>query len=204
MRNRVLRWVGCVGLGMALVCGMAACGGFVPYRKMAQAAGSLLSARAQAQDQMLQLDLRRAIMTDDALAALAISPHVYMVRGFLVGRVDTQAQADALVTAAQGVTGLRSVSTYLPVAPGGATVMAADVEKVGEIKAAIAADRDLVVTRYDVNVVDGQAVLLGVVASAEESAAVEAAARSVDGVTGVTNFLLLVEEPYAALRPRLR
>ncbi|MCK6553965.1 BON domain-containing protein [Candidatus Binatia bacterium] len=204
MRNRV--WMGAASLAvaMAFVGGVAACGGFVPYRKMAQAAGSLLSARAQAEDQIMQLDLRRAIMTDDALAALGISPHVYMARGFIVGRVDNRAQADALVAAAQGVTGLRSVNYYLPVAPGGATVLAEDVEKAAEIKAAIAGAGDLVVTRYDVSVVDGHAVLLGVVGSAEESAGVETAALSVDGIGGVTNFLLPVEGPYAALRPRLR
>lgn len=205
MRSYALRWVGWASLGAIVLGGVAGCGGFMPYYKMAQAAGSLESARAQAEDQRLQFELRRAIMMDQTLSALGISPHVYMAQGFLVGRVDTQAEADALVAVGQGVSGLRSVTSYLPVSPpAGTSVLAADVETEGEIKAEIASNRDLVPTRYTVSVIDAHAVLLGVVESTEESNAVEAAARSVGSVKGVTNFLLLIEEPYAGRRPRLR
>lgn len=45
----------------------------------------------------------------------------------------------------------------------------------------------------DVVSIDGHIVLLGVVPSAEARASVEATARGVGGVTGMTNFLLLPE-----------
>ncbi len=181
----------------------------MPYRKMAQAAGSLLSARAQARDQKLQLALRRAITHDQGLASLEISPHVFMERGFVVGAVDSTSQAEAVMLAARSVKGLRSVGFYLPVRDASSTNTSesgalSSVGIAASVKAALAAEPGLVATRYELKVVDRHAVLLGVVGTSEERDHVARVARKTTGVTGVEIFLLILEDPYAARRPRLR
>jgi osmotically-inducible protein OsmY len=197
-----------VGL-LAAWAGFAEAVGGMPYRKMAQAAGSLLSARAQARDQRLQLALRRAIMQEQGLAGLQISPHVYMERGFVVGMLDNHSQAAAVMGAAHSVEGLRSLQFYLPARdssthkPSGGNAMAS-VGIAAAVKAALAGEPGLVVTRYEIKALEGEVVLLGVVADDQERHRVEAIARSTAGVTGVKDLLVIVEDPYAARRPRLR
>lgn len=58
--------------------------------------------------------------------------------------------------------------------------------------------------RITTAVLDGHVVLLGVVADEEERRRAAAAVTGVNGVTGVTNWLVLPESDYKALRPKLR
>jgi osmotically-inducible protein OsmY len=197
-----------VGLLAACV-GFAEAAGGMPYRKMAQAAGSLLSARAQARDQRLQLALRRAIMQEQGLAGLQISPHVYMERGFVVGMLENHSEAEAVRSAARSVGELRSIEFYLPARdssthrpPGGNAMGSVGIA--ASVKAALAGEPGMVVTRYEIKALEGEVVLLGVVADNQERNRVEQIAKSTAGVTGVKNLLVIVEDSYAARRPRLR
>ena len=102
------------------------------------------------------------------------------------------------------VAGVRSVDGYLPVRTGtGRERSADDLRLQAEVKAAIGIDRDERLTRVDIDVLAGHAVLLGVVSSPEAIDAVAATAGGVPGITGVTNFLLLPEAGYERLRPGL-
>src|SRR5262249_5747051 len=109
--------------------------------------------------------MRKAILADQAFSGLSITPYVYMQRGFLVGFV-------------QDV--LRSLDTYLPMKEeplkdsSGSTL--SDLELVAAIKIALKVDERLVESRYGIEVLEGHAVLLGVVISADEKLAVERAA----------------------------
>ena len=187
---------------LSLVSGGCA-GPAMGYKKMAEAAMSPLDVRAQAQDQRLKMQLRSALVENEAFAALGLTPAVYMQQGFVVGFVDNDTQGQSVVATANSVQGLRSVETYLPVKPAASTTED-DVTTKTEVKAAIALDPSLVSSRYTIEVLDGQVVLLGVVMSEEERQGVEKAAAGVGSVKGVTNFLLIVEQGYESLRPHLR
>ena len=196
--------------GMAmLVLSVDGCGGGVrPYGKMFKAARSELSPIALARDQRLKLRLREAILVNEIFAALSISPHVYMERGFVVGLVDKAEQAEGILQAARTVQGLRSVKGHLPVRK---QVPESNDEETGEsssdlaikaeIKAKLALAPNIVSSQISYEVLEGNVVLLGVVASEEMRDKAQREALKISGVTDVTNLLLLPESGYMKHRP---
>jgi len=192
-----------LALLLALLVATGCAGPFVAYKKAADAAMSPLSAPALVRDQALKSELRRVVLESESYEGLSITPAVFMERGFLVGFVDSQEQGEALIAAARQVTGLRSLETYLPVSPPQSTTES-DFTLKGEVKTRVALDRSLVSARYTIEVLNAEVVLLGVVMSEEEREQVEDVVDGTGGVTGVKNFLLVVEEPYASIRPHLR
>ena len=180
----------------------AGCGGFRPYRAMGKAAMSEENVFAQAQDQELKIQLREALRARGE-SPVAITPYVFMRRGFVVGFVHGAEQRDEVLRAAQGVEGLRSVQSYLPERHA-ASATVDDFETKAEIKEALVLHPEVGVMRVDVEALDGHVVLLGVVASEEARELAVTAAAGVSGVKGVTNFLLLPEPGYRSLRPHLR
>jgi osmotically-inducible protein OsmY len=126
-----------------------------------------------------------------------------MERGFVVGFVADGAQRDGVLSAAQGVQGLRSLQGYLPDRPTTSSTTD-DVATKAIVKAALVPHPEIGVTHVDIEVLDGHVVLLGVVGSEEARESAVAAAAGVGGVKGVTNFPLLPEPGYESLRPHLR
>jgi hyperosmotically inducible periplasmic protein len=196
---RVARAIGILGL-----VALAACGGVLPYRRMARAARSERNLVAQVDDRLLTERVRSAL-ADSVLTGADVTPHVYMGHVFLVGFVDHSDQQGEATLAVQDVEGVRSVGAYLPVRkddPKTVSNVASDAAIEGKVKAALALAGQPV-TRIDMQVLNGHVVLLGVVRSQEAVSAATAAARGVGGVTGVTSFLLLPEPGYEKLRPDL-
>lgn len=173
------------------------------YKKAAEAAMSPLSAPAEARDVRLKEQLRAALVEDDGFPTLRLTADVFMERAFVVGFVDRAEQAQDVIDAGKRVRGLRSLDAYLPVRPD-IDSSASDLELKAEIRAAILESPSLVSGRYTIIALDGVVVLLGVTMSEDERDSVEQIGRSASGVKDVKNFLLVVEEPYAALRPHLR
>ena len=183
-------------------------GGVRPYRAMVKAARSELSPVALARDQRLKLQLRKAILLDETYASLSISPHVFMERGFVVGLVDSAEQADGILKAARTVQGLRSLKGHLPVrkqVPNGndeeTAGSSSDLTIKAEIKAQLALAPNIVSSQIAYEVLEGNVVLLGVVASEEVRATAKRESSKISGVTDVTNFLLLPESGYLTRRP---
>jgi osmotically-inducible protein OsmY len=73
---------------------------------------------------------------------------------------------------------------------------------VARIKLALKVEEHLIESRYGIEVLNGHAVLLGVVLSEDEKLAVERAAKGVEGMTSIKNFLLHVEQGYGKLLSR--
>ncbi len=199
------------GLAFLLLSADGCSGGVKPYRAMAKAAQSELSPETLAGDGSLKLQLREAILEDQTYAGLSISPHVYMGRGFVVGSVETVEQANGILRAARTVQGLRSLQGHLPVrkkVPEGS-----DEESGGsisnltikaEVKANLASVPSIVTSQVDIEVLDGNVVLLGVVHSEGVRDAAQREALNVSGVNEVTNLLLLPESGYMKRRPGIR
>ncbi len=183
------------------------CGGARPYSLMYKSASSELSGPAQARDHRLKANLRAALIGEEGLTGLTLTPDVIMERGYVIGRVETPDQSAAIVRIARGVSGLRSVEVYLPVSqaqPSGDSSTMSDVTIHTEIAAALRLAPGVVASRINLTVLDGRAVLLGVVSSEEERHQALEAASGVEGVKGVTNWLLLPDPNYMAVRPKLR
>jgi len=181
---------------------MQGCGGARPYAAMYKSASSELSTTAQARDHRLKIHLREALVGEQGFSGFILSPYVFMERGYVVGHVDKPEQAEAVLRTARGVAGLRSVDGYLPVKPSSASTTS-DVTLKAQIESALAIAPGVVKGRVNVDVVDGQVILLGVVSGNEERLRAEQAV-SVSGVKGITNWLLLPEPEYQSIRPRVR
>jgi osmotically-inducible protein OsmY len=170
------------------------CGGARPYRAMAKAASSEESAHAQIEDDRLKMSLREALLTSEPGSAVSVTPYVYMGHAYLVGFVDDAAERQDLIATAQNVQGVRSLDTYLPDRPADSQTVT-DLSIEGQVKAALGLGGDRVM-QIDLKVLAGHVVLLGVVADQGAIDTAVNAAQGVNGVTGVTNFLLLPEAGY--------
>ncbi len=193
-----------VVMAAALAVASTGCGGARPYRLMAKAARSETSVVTQVEDQRLKSSMRQALLRTDPGEVLAVTPYAYMGHGYLVGYVDNAAQRQTLIDALQGIEGMRALDTDLPEKPPGGSTTTDNLETKASVKAALALDPSQVVSRIDIEVLNGQVVLLGVVDSQQTIDSAVAHARSASGVTGVTNFLLSPEPEYEKLRPSLR
>jgi hyperosmotically inducible periplasmic protein len=200
----------CVLMGGLLIAPIAlpGCGGGArPYSAMHKAAESELTPAAQARDHRLKMELRKALVGEVGLTGLTLSPDVFMEHGYVIGRVQTSDQADAVRRVAHGVPGLRSVDMYLPITQAQSTEessIASDLTIKAEIASALRLAPGVVATRITTTVLDREVVLLGVVSGEDERRQVEAAVAGVNGVKKVTNWLLLPESGYGTLRPKLR
>jgi hyperosmotically inducible periplasmic protein len=198
----------CVFVGATLITfALPGCGG-AKYSAVVKAARSELSPKAQAQDDLHKLHLREALAGGQGFSGLTLSVYVFMERGYVVGRVDSAEQAEAVLRTARHVAGLRSVEGYLPVrkpSPNDSDVSntASELGIKAEIESALALAAGVVKSRVNVEVLDGQVVLLGVVSGNEERFSAEQAARGTNAVKEITNWLLLPESEYMSIRSKL-
>ena len=210
LRHYSVTMLALAGMAMLVLSVDGCSGGVRPYRAMVKAARSELSPVALARDQRLKLQLREAILLDQTYAGLSISPYVYMERGFIVGEVESAEQANGILRAARTVQGFRSLKGHLPVrkkVPEGNDAdtgeSSSDLTIKAELKAQFALVPGIVSSQIDIEVLDGNVVLLGVVASEDVKATAQREVLKIGGVTDVTNLLLLPESGYMKRRPRL-
>ena len=178
--------------------------GFRPYRAMAKAATSETNVLTQVDDKRLSASVREALLRNDPSQVLEITPYVFMGHVYLVGFVEADAQRQSVIAAVQSVGGVHTLDTYLPDKPPGGSSTTSDLETKAEVKGGLALDPNEVVTRINIEVLDGHVVLLGIVSSQQAIDSAVVTAQGVSGVTGVTNFLLVPEPEYEKLRPSLR
>ena len=188
-------------LGAGLVLGasaLLACGQARPDGAMARAARSQENLAARLEDRAMKAESLANLMEDRALGGANVTPHVYMGHAFLVGSVKTSAQRDAATADAWRVEGVRSVEAYLPEAlraKRSSSRAASDLALKTELEGKLSLD-PVLATRVELEMVGGHAVLLGVVPSQQAVQSAGAIARGTDGITGVTNFLLVPEKSH--------
>ncbi len=140
-------------------------------------------------DTGIRANIVAEIMADDSLSYLNMHTYSYSGRVFLLGEYQNRAQVRRLVSIAKGTPGVVSVTGYL--FPKGASFCGRpdNLYLAGKIRAALIGASEVRSTNIDVEVVQCNAVLLGVVASSEEARRVEGVARGVAGVLEVKNYL---------------
>jgi hyperosmotically inducible protein len=150
-------------------------------------------------------ELRKEIATRlDANNIKTVQVSVVQGVATLTGAAPDQATSDRAAEVARGVEGVASVTNQItvggvgpvagPTPPVGPTpsVNTPDQVTAAKINQRLIAEPSLAGSKVDVQVVGGVATLTGTVASDAAKAAAEKTAKSVDGITSVTNNLQVV------------
>jgi osmotically-inducible protein OsmY len=156
-----------------------------------------------ADDQMYQRRLRDALIAHPEFSSLALSTYVFMDRGYVIGYVDSHEQAKAVFDTAASVKGLRSLDAYLPMKRTSSNDMIGNSNSDATVKANVESALGTADPAYrwvHVEVLDGRVVLVGVIPKNEDRIRVEGAAAGTSGVKHVSNWLLLPETEYMAIR----
>lgn len=156
-----------------------------------------------ADDQMYQRRLRDALIAHPEFSSLTLSTYVFMDRGYVIGYVDSHEQAKAVFDTAVSVKGLRSLDAYLPIKRTSSNDMIGNSNSDATVKANVESALGTADPAYrwvHVEVLDGRVVLVGVIPKNEDRIRVEGAAAGTSGVKHVSNWLLLPETEYMAIR----
>ena len=140
-------------------------------------------------DAFIRASIVSEIMADDGLSYLDLHTYCFSGRVFLLGEFQSRSQVARLNAIAKGVSGVVSVTCYL--FPKGASFCGKpeNLYLAGKIRAALIGASDVRSTNIDVEVVQCNAILLGVVGSQEEARRVVDTARGVEGVLSVKSYL---------------
>lgn len=177
--------------GLLLTAGATPALAFLPYRMLLQAARSPEKPLDFAEDKVMRLDLRKALVEAAPDDTLSVSPYVVGGHAYLVGWVSSDEEREKLEAAAGTVPGLISLNSYLPVKPTGTDAPSETDELAlkAKIDEAIALASSAHSVNVDVDVLGTHAVLVGAVGSSGAVQTAGEAARQTQGVTGVTSFL---------------
>ena len=173
---------------------------------LVEAAEERMNPLSAADDHASEVRLHQALVDHFGFSALGLSTYVFMTRGYVVGYVDSLEQAQAVFETAKTVKGLQSVEAVLPVKqppPTDVGKVISDSTLKSQIESALTRGTAMVSGRVHVEVLNGRVVLLGVVSGSDERERAERAAAGTIGVTRVTNWLLLPETEYMAIRSQV-
>jgi osmotically-inducible protein OsmY len=187
--------------GLILVLALNSCGED-RVTVLVEAAEERMNPLSAADDHASEVRLHQALVDHFGFSALGLSTYVFMNRGY----VDSLDQAQAVFETAKSVKGLQSVEAVLPVKqppPTDVGKVISDSALKSQIESALSRDTAMVSGRVHVEVLNGRVVLLGVVSGGEEKERAERAAAGTIGVTRVTNWLLLPETEYMAIRSQV-
>jgi hyperosmotically inducible periplasmic protein len=191
--------------GLIVVLALNDCGGD-RYTVLMEAGEERLNPLSTAHDHASEVRLHQALIDHFGFSALAFATYVFMDRGYVIGYVESPEQAQAVFETAKSVKGLQSIEAVLPVKqPPSADVgkVTSDSTLKTQIESALTRATGTVSSRVHVEVLNGRVVLLGVVTSGEERERAERAAAGTIGVTRVTNWLLLPDTEYMAIRSQV-
>jgi len=185
--------------------------GSVPYYRIAQAAASEESVMSQAQSTLLAGQWKAALLAQKGLGSLTIKTNVYMGRGFASGFVNSKSEQKQIVKISKSMP-LRSVDLYLPIRTASTIESYADLSAKASgtttaflvkqsIKQALRSKSVGETLKISISVLDGAAVLTGIVGDKAEHDLVVSAASKTKGVNKVVDFLLL---PEAGLEKRIK
>ncbi len=144
----------------------------------------------QKDDAVIEATVKKNFVADDDVKALDIAVYSYLGQVYLVGEYETAAAVDRATAIARAVEGVRTVTTYLlPKKDDPECGWSDNVALETKIKAALIGDEDISATNIEVESVQCNAVLLGLVAYQQVIPKAVAHARAVEGVRSVRSYL---------------
>jgi len=141
-------------------------------------------------DGNIALTIEKEFLADDQVKYLDFDAFCYRGHVYVIGEYESRGQIDRAVKLAKDVEGVRQVTTYLlpkKEDPGCSTMDAIEMHQ--KLKQKLVGDKNIWSTNINIEVLQCNIVLLGIVGSQAEKAAAEAHAKSVPGVRGVKSFL---------------
>ena len=147
-------------------------------------------------DKEIEAKVKSAFADDETVDALDISVYSFYGKVYLVGQKKTDAQKMRAIEIAQKTGGVKSVTTYILQKKGededscGTTN---SLEITAKVNAALIGDGDIWSTNVEVQTVQCNVVLLGLVGSEKEIEKSIVHAKGVEGVRSVKSFLVSVK-----------
>ena len=143
-----------------------------------------------ASDQKISIQIEQAFLEDDLIKVLDFDAKSYEGRVYLVGEYESRAQVDRAVSIAKGVEGVRTVTTYLlPKRAEDHCGTTDNLEIFGNVKKALVSDENIWSTNIDIETVQCNVVLMGIVGTQAEKDAAYRHAKAVKGVRSVKSYI---------------
>ena len=146
-----------------------------------------------ADDGKIALLIEKDFLADDLVKYMDFDAYCFRRHVYVVGEYESRDQVARAVKIAKSAEGVREVTTYLLPKrehdPGCGTVESVDIYR--KLKQALVGDDNIWSTNIEIEIVQCNVVLLGIVGSAKEKAAAEAHAKAVEGVRRVKSFLIV-------------
>ncbi|MEF2231636.1 MAG: BON domain-containing protein [Pseudodesulfovibrio sp.] len=143
-------------------------------------------------DNNIALTIEKEFLADDLVKYLDFDAFCYRGHVYVIGEYESREQVERAVKIAKDVQGVRQVTTYLlpkKEDSGCSTMDAIEIHQ--KLKQKLVGDKSIWSTNINIEVLQCNVVLLGIVGSRTEKAAAEAHAKSVKGVRGVKSFLIV-------------
>ena len=144
----------------------------------------------QYDDHSITMSIRKKFLEDEKVKYFDISTYVYNGHVYLVGEYETAAQKDQAVKLARQVEGVKSVTDYfLPEKEDENCGTTDNLELLAKVKKDLIGDVDISSTQIEVNALQCNIILLGLVDSTDDINKAVAHAKAVEGVRSVKSFL---------------
>ena len=180
-------------LPLGLVLGLALLITGCPPKTIYEAAVDERSVGQQAKDTEIKAKILKDFAGDDTVKTLNFSVYCFDSHVYLVGQKETSAEEERAIEIAKNTEGVRSVSTYVLQEKGedeDSCGTMSNLEITAKVKKDLIADKDIWSTNVEVQTVQCNVVLIGIVGSKTEIEKSIAHANAVEGVRSVKSFLV--------------
>lgn len=141
-------------------------------------------------DQKISLIINERFLEDDDVKFRDFDASTFEGHVYIVGEYESREQVKRAVTIAKSVEGVKRVTTYMMPKKVEDDCSAADaIEIHAKVTQALVGDESIHSTNIDIEVVQCNVILLGIVGSEAEKTAVESHAASVPGINGMRSYI---------------
>lgn len=143
-----------------------------------------------ANDKNISFAIEEQFLEDDSIKFMDFDAYTYEGHVYLIGEYESRAQTDQAVKIAKSVEGVQKITTYfLPKKAYDHCGTTDNVEINATLRQKLISDEDIWSTNLDVEMIQCEVVLLGIVGSYEQKAAAVAHAKSIPGVRKVKDYI---------------
>ncbi|QGY38961.1 BON domain-containing protein [Pseudodesulfovibrio cashew] len=143
-----------------------------------------------ANDKQISFLIEKQFLEDDAIKYLDFDAYSYYGHVYLVGEYENRGQVERAVAIAKATEGVRQVTTYfLPKREEDLCGTTDNLEISATIRQKLITDKTIWSTNIDIEMIQCNVVLLGVVGDKTQKAKAEAYARETPGVRNVKSYL---------------
>lgn len=141
-------------------------------------------------DKKISFVIEEQFLKDDAIKYMDFDAYSYEGHVYLIGEYESHTQVDRAVAIAKSTEGVRTVTTYfLPKRAEDHCGTTDNVEISATLRHKLISDEDIWSTNIDIEMIQCNVVLLGIVGTSQQKAAAIAHAKETPGVRNVKSFI---------------